>query len=241
MRNAFFIADRELGAFLRTPFGYVVIAATLVVNGLLFNAFAIGTTQKLSTQVVEDFFFFASGTTLFAAIFISMRLIAEERQSGTMTLIATSPVRNYELVLGKYISAMILLGILMLSTLYMPLLIMLNGKVALGHIAAGYLGLALLGSAAIGLGLLSSAMAPNQVVAAVLSAVLIATFVLLWLLSRIADPPLNHVLAYMALHDKHFLPFMRGIVSLRDVVFYLSLTYVALVGATRAVEARRWR
>jgi len=126
-------------------------------------------------------------------------------------------------------------------TIYMPLLVMVNGKVSLAHILAGYLGLMLIGAAAIALGLLCSAVAPNQLVAAVLGAAVVSTFILLWLLSRIASPPVEDLLAYLSLHDKHFRPFMRGIVSIQDVVFYVSLTYVALLVATRTVESRRWK
>ena len=123
----------------------------------------------------------------------------------------------------------------------MPLLVMLNGKVSWGHIFAGYLGLMLIGSASLALGVLCSAISPNQLVAAILGAATVATFVLLWLLSRVASPPIEDLLAYMSIHDKHFRPFMRGLVSLQDVVFYLSLTYVSLLISTRVIEARRWR
>ena len=75
----------------------------------------------------------------------------------------------------------------------------------------------------------------------VVAAASITTFVLLWLLSRVASPPLDELVAYLSLHDKHFRPFMRGLVSVQDVVFYLSLTFVALVLTTRVLEARRWR
>ena len=123
----------------------------------------------------------------------------------------------------------------------MPALVMLHGKISWGISSAGYLGLMLLGGAALALGLLCSALAPNQLVAAVLSAATVSGFILLWLLSRIASPPLEHLIAYMSLHDRHFQPFMRGLVSVADVVFYVSLTYVALLWATRIIEARRWR
>jgi ABC-2 type transport system permease protein len=119
--------------------------------------------------------------------------------------------------------------------------VMWHGKISWGHIVAGYVGLMLLGSSALALGLLCSALAPNQLVAAILSAATVSGFILLWLLSRIASPPLENLIAYMSLHDKHFQPFMRGLVSIADVVFYVSLTYVALLWATRVIEARRWR
>lgn len=241
MRALFILVCRELGVYFRTPLGAIIMAATLMVDGLLFNAWAIGNTQRLSAEVLELFFYCTSGTTMLAAIFISMRLVAEERQHGTWVLLATSPLSEAQVVLGKFTAAWLFLAARTACTLYMPALVALHGKISWGHIGAGYLGLMLLGGACLGLGLLASALAPNQLVAAILSSAAITTGILLWLLSRIASPPLSDVIAFMALHDRHFRPFMRGIISLCDVVFYLSVTYVALTAATRVLESRRWQ
>ncbi len=241
MRSVWWIFRRELGAYLRSPLGYVILTGALVVDGLLFNAFAVGSGQQRSSEVLQNFFQLTSGVTLFASVFIAMRLIAEERQSGTWVLLATAPVRDWQVVLGKFLSATAFLALLIVLTAYMPALIFINGKVSFGHIFAGYLGLLLIGAAAIALGLLCSAVSPNQLVAVVLGAAVVGTFVLLWLLSKIASPPLEGLLAYLSLHDKHFLPFRRGLISVQDVLFYISLIYVALVMATRVLEARRWR
>lgn len=241
MREIGFMIQRELSFYLRSPLGFIVMAAVLVIDGLLFNAWAIGDGQRRSSEVLEIFFYCKSGTTLLASIFIAMRLIAEERQEGTLVLLTTSPLKDYHIVLGKFFAALIFLVMLNVLTFTMPALVAWHGKVSLGHMAAGYLGLLLLGGASLAIGLFASAFSPNQLVAAILGAALITVFVLLWLLSRIASPPIETMLSYLSLHDKHFRPFMRGIVSLQDVVFYISLTYVALVAATRVLEARRWR
>ena len=241
MSNVWYIVRRELGVYLRSPLGYIIIAVALVIDGLLFNAWAIGAGQRKSSEVLEIFFYCQSGTTLLASIFISMRLIAEERQNGTLVLLSTSPLRDWEVVVGKFAAALVFLGILNALSAYMPALIMVHGKVSLGHVIAGYTGLMLLGGAALAIGLLCSAVSPNQLVAAILAAAVTTVFVLLLLLSKIASPPLEDVLAYLSLHDKHFRPFMRGLISLQDVVFYVSLTYVALTMATRVLETRRWR
>lgn len=241
MKSVWWIMRRELGQYLRSPLGYIIIAAVLVIDGLLFNAWAVSDAPRKSSEVLEIFFYCASGTTLLASIFISMGLFAEEKQNGTLVLLTTSPVADWQIVLGKFLSALSFLVLMTLMTLYMPLLVMLNGKISLGHIFGGYLGLILLGSAALAIGLLCSALAPNQLVAAILAAASVTMFLLLWLLSRIASPPVEELLAYLAIHDKHFRPFMRGLVSSQDIIFYLSLTYVALLMATRVIEARRWR
>lgn len=241
MSKVWFIMRRELAGYVRSPIGAIIVFAVLVLDGLLFNAFAIGSAARKSSEVLELFFYMSSGSVLAGSIFIGMRLIAEERQMGTFTLLATSPLKEWQLVLGKYLSALVFLAVMTALTAYMPLLVMVNGKVSLAHILAGYLGLLLVGGAGLALVLLCSAIAPNQLVAAVLGAAMVLVFILLWLLSRVASPPINDLVAYLSLHDKHFRPFMRGIVSLQDVVFYVSFIYVALCATTRVVEARRWR
>lgn len=241
MSNVWWILKRELGSYLRSPLGYVIITVVLVADGLLFNAYAMGSQAKLSALVLQDFFFITSGLTVAASIFLAMRLIAEEKQTGTLVLLTTSPVKDWELVLGKFLGALTVLIIMNALTLYMPLLVMVNGKVSFGHLFAGYLGLILIDSAALALCLLCSAIAPTQLIAAITGSAVVVIFIVLWVLSKIASPPLEDVIAYMSIHDKHFKPFMRGLVSLGDAVFYISLTYVALLSATRVLEARRWR
>jgi len=235
------IARRELAAYLKTFSGYVIIAAILAVDGLLFNAFALGGPSKRSAEVLSLFFYFSSGTTIVASIFISMRLLAEERQSGTLALLYSSPVKDWEIVLGKFLSALAFLAILTLATSFMPLLVMVNGKVSLGHIAVGYLGLLLLGSACLAIGTFGSALARNQVLAAIISGCLVVGLLTSWLVARVTERPLSDVFSALALYQQHFVPFQSGLIHVRDVVYYLLVTYVALFSATRVLEARRWR
>jgi ABC-2 type transport system permease protein len=241
MSNVWWILRRDLGAYLRSPLGYVILAAVLTLDGLLFNAFAVGTGKAYSEDVLGNFFFLCSGVHAAAAIFIAMRLIAEERQLGTLTLLSTSTVRDHQLVLGKFLSALCFVTLMTALTFYMPMLVVLNGKVSMAHLCAGYLGLILITSATIALGMFASALAPNQLLALVLGALLVGVFWLFWLLSKIASPPVEELLAYLSLHDRHFRPFMRGLISTQDVLFYVTLIYVALVATTRVLEARRWR
>ncbi len=99
-----------------------------------------------------------------------MRLLAEERQTGTLVLLTSSPIQDWEIVLGKFLSAFIFLALITLAcTVYMPLLIFVNGKISVGHLAAGYLGLLLLGSATLAIGTFGSAIARTQVLAAIFS------------------------------------------------------------------------
>ena len=240
MSKALLIARRELFAYFRSPLGSTVIAGVLLVDGLYF--YWKGLTEKLlSAQVLQEFFFGASGTTMVAAIILAMRLLAEERQTGTMTLLNTSPIKDGEIVLGKFISAFGVLALMTLLTVYMPLLIFVNGKVSVGHIVVGYLGLLLLGSATISIGLFASSLARSQVVPAILGVLVMVPLLLLWAVARAVDPPFNEFLAAMALHHENFRPFMVGILQLGSVVYYVAVTYFFLLAATKTLEARRWR
>lgn len=240
MRNVLLIARRELAAYLRTMSGYVIIAGVLFVDGLMFNAFSLGTGTRTSSDVISDFFYFSSGSTMFCAVLLSMRLLAEERQNGTLNLLYSSPVRDVEIVLGKYLSALAFLALFLLTTSYMPLLVMTVGKVSLGQIAAGYFGLLLLGSACLAVGTFGSALTKSQVLAAILSGVMVVSLVISWLLVRVTDRPMTEIFGALAIYG-HFKPFESGLVHLKHVVYFVLVTYVALFGATRVLEARRWR
>lgn len=241
MSATLLITRRELGSYFRSMTGYVIAAILLLVDGLLFNVFAIGGDDKLSAQVLAHFFFYSSGLTLIASVFVSMRLIAEERQTGTIVLLTSSPVRDWEIITGKFLSGFLFLAIVLALTFYMPLLILVNGKISWGHLFAGYLGLLLLGSAAMAIGTLGSALARTQVLAAIYSGCMITALVLCWMLAHVTERPFNDVFTNLAIHGKHFLPFQQGAIHLRDVVYYLVMTYVALFAATRVMEARRWQ
>lgn len=240
MTGTLLIARRELDAILRTPSGWVIAALVLLVDGLLFNAFAVGTGAKLSSKVLEDFYYFAAGTTMIASVLLSMRLLAEERAAGTIALLQSSPVDEGAVVLGKYLSAYAFLAMLVCATLYMPALIFVRGKVSFGHIAAGTLGLLLLGGATLALGTLASAIARSQLVAGVLGATLVVAMLLAWMVAKISDPPWKQVLQYVALFDAHFRPLQRGMLRASDVVFFVSVTVFSLAAARRALASQRW-
>jgi ABC-2 type transport system permease protein len=240
VNTALLIARREMFAYLRSPLGSAIIAGALLIDGIWF--YWQGLTQKLlSAQVLAEFFYGASGTTMVAGLLLSMRLVAEERQNGTFTLLNTAPVKDAEIVAGKFVSAWAVIAVMTLLTLYMPLLVAVNGKVSAGHIAVGYVGLVLLGGAATAIGLFASSLARSQVVAIILGAAILVPLVLLWMLARAVDPPLNGFLSDLALHHENFRPFMFGTLKLQSVVYYLAVIFFFLLAATKTLEARRWR
>ena len=241
MNATLLIARRELGSYFRSMSGYVIAAVMLLIDGLLFNVFALGGPDKLSAEVLRLFFEYSSGLTMVAAVLLSMRLIAEERQTGTLVLLTSSPIHDWQIVLGKFLSAFVFLGMILLATIYMPFLIMVNGKVSFGHMFAGYLGLLLLGGAVLAIGTFGSALARTQVLAAIFSGCITITLIICWMLGKVTERPLPDVFNALALWGRHFPPFEMGSIHLRDIAYYLMVVYVALFSAIRVLEARRWR
>lgn len=241
MKPIALIIRRELGAYLRSPLGYIVAAVVLLIDGLLFNALALGAeSARKSSEVLRQFFYYSSGSTMAASLFLSMRLIAEERQNGTLTLLFGSPIRDYQIILGKFLSALIFLCALTAATVYMPLLILVHGKITVGQILVGYLGLFLLGAATLSLGLFASALTGSQLIAIISGAAMLVGLLICWMLGSITDRPISDLVVWLSLWNKHFPSFMSGALNTQDVVYYVSLTYFFLFAATRVLESRRW-
>jgi ABC-2 type transport system permease protein len=139
------------------------------------------------------------------------------------------------------LSAFLVIVLLTALSVYMPLLVLVNGKVSWGHVVVGYSGVLLLGGAVTAIGLFASALARSQVIAAIIGAAMLVVLLTLWLAARAVEPPLNTFLGRLALHHENFRPFMQGVLELRSVVFYLAVTYFFLLAATKTLEARRWR
>jgi ABC-2 type transport system permease protein len=212
----------------------------LLLDGLLFQVGAMGGT-RLSAQVLADFFYYISGVTMIGAIAMSMRLIAHEREKGTLVLVNTAPVRDSHIIWGKFLALFSFLVVVTLATAYMPALIFVNGRVSIGHILVGYLGIVLLGAAAVSIGLFASAFARTQVIAAVLGAAMLGVMILLWMAAKVSDPPVNNFLLSMAIHHERQRGFMTGVLKFENVVYYLAVTYFFLLAAIKTLEARRWR
>jgi ABC-2 type transport system permease protein len=239
MNNIMLIARRELQAYLRTMLGYIIVAVMLFILGVLFNAWAMAGTAKKSAEIIADFFTLASGCTLVTAAVLGMALLAREREKGTIQLLFAAPVRDWEIVVGKYLSALIFLSLFLLASFYMPLLVMAYGKVSAGHLLAGYFGLLLVGSAGAAIGTFSSALTRHQIVAVIVALVLVIALTTFWFVARITDRPLTEAVTSLAWFA-HFTPFGQGLVQVKHVVYFGLVTFVALFAATRVLEARRW-
>ena len=241
MKSALLLARRELSAYLSSFLGFIVLAAVLLVEGIYFNAVDLGAAPRLSSDVLRSFFYTVSGGTMVLALVLAMRPIAGERENGTLVLLNTAPIKDTEIVAGKFLAALSLLALHLVLTLHMPLLIAVNGKITAGQVLIGYLGVLLLGASALAIGLFGSALAKNQVIAVVIGTVILLPFVFLWAVARVTDPPLNAFLSAAAIHHERQRAFEIGVLKLEHVVYYLGVTYFFLLAATKTLEARRWR
>jgi ABC-2 type transport system permease protein len=235
------IAWRDLSGYLTSLYGYAIIAIILFIDGLLFNALVLGGDAEYSTEILRRYFYLTFGCTMFAAWLLSMRSVAEERQNGTVTVLQSSPVKDWQIILGKWLAVMGMMTVFLVCTLHMPTLIVVNGKVAWAHVAVGYAGLFCVASAATAIGVFGSALAPSQEAAVFTSGTLLVVMLAAWMLSNISEPPLAEIVEYVALYEKHFQPFEKGSLMLSHVVYYGSITWLFLLLATRAFEWRRWR
>ncbi len=241
MRNIGLIVRRELSSYLKRPSGYFIAAAILLLHGLLFNAFAISDEAQLSADVLRIFLYWGGIVTMLGGVLFSMRLLAEERWRGTDVLLFTSPIRESEIVVGKYLSAVSFLSLITLCSVYLPALIFINGRVSVGHIAAGYLGMLLLGATTVAVGTFASSLTKNPFLAVILSALFVGLMELCWPLGQVADPPLTDLLGYIALHTTHYAQFQRGLFRMSDLVFFGGVIYISLLAATKVLESQRWR
>ena len=236
MYTAFTIARRELGAYFVSPIAYLVTAAFLTISGYLFSLSLFFSRQAS----LSGLFFNINFVLLFIAPLLTMRLLADEQKTGTIEVLLTAPVRDWEVVLGKFLAALALFGVMLLFTLYYPVILWRLGSTPdIGPVVTGYLGLLLFAGATFALGTLASSLTENQIVAAVLA---FGFLLLLWLIDAAGNvaPGAATVLTALSLNG-HFNDFARGAINLEDVVYYLSLTVGALFIATRILETRRYR
>jgi ABC-2 type transport system permease protein len=241
MRATSIIFRRELGAYLRSPLGWVIASVLLLVDGILFQSQALGG-EKMSADVLRWFFFLTGFVAVIGGIALAIRLIAEERQTHSMVLLNTSPVRDVEIIAGKFGAALAFLSIMLALTIYMPLLISVNGKITWSQVAVGYVGLVLLGATSLAIGLFASALTRQQLVAAVVGAAIVAILGNLYPLAKRLDPPVSDVLGQLDLWWVRFQgSFTNGVLNLKDVLFYLAVTYFFLLLSVKTLEAKRWQ
>lgn len=230
------IASRELRSYFVSPLAYVIGALFVLVAGFLFSAIIASTHEASLRPLFENL----SVVFLLITPALTGRLLAEERSRGTIELLMTTPLRDTDIVIGKYLAVCLYLVFLLLLTCLFPAMLAFISKPDWMPIVSGYLGTFLLGSSFLSIGLLASSWTNNQVVAIITS---FAVALVIWLLpaaTGILGPQLGSVLEYLSLLS-HQANFSRGIIDTTDLFFYLSFIFACLFLTVRSVEVYRWR
>ncbi len=253
MRNVFAIAQRELNAYFASPIAYVLLGFFALMYGWFFyvplayfqqqsmNA-GMNPTQALNVNQMLIGPTLMNTTVIMLFLFpaVTMRTYAEEKRSGTIELLLTSPVTDLQIIFGKFIGAMLLYMSMLAITLIHLGVLFIYGDPEWKPIATGYLGLLLMGGSFLSLGLFISSLTKNQIVALIAT---FATFLMLWVINWIGTfvgPTMQSVLTFLSLTD-HFDDFAKGIIDSKHVIYYLSFMAFGLFLTAKSVDSERWR
>ena len=255
MNNILAIAHKELKSYFSTPIAYVVIGMFALLFGYFFYAMLVifnqqsaqfggaeGGAVDINQQLIRPLFLNASVILLFVLPLITMRTYSEEKRSGTIELLLTSPVTDLEIIIGKFLGAMALYAAMLAVTVIHMLLLFsyANPKPEWTVPVIGYVGLLLMGGCFISVGLLISSLTKNQIVSGMVT---FAVFLLLWVINWIASftgPTTQSVLNYLSITD-HFDDFTRGILDTKHLIYYFSVMSFGLFLTARSVDTERWK
>jgi len=250
------IFKKEMRLYFTSPVAYVVLFIFLLVMGYFFSQifyyYSLASMQSMMnpgmarelnvTESVMRPLFTNIAIILLLSLMplVTMRLFAEERQTGTIELLLTYPVRDGAVLVGKYLAALALYALLLALTLVYPGMLAFFATPEWGPILTGYLGLFLMGAAFLAVGLLASSLTTNQIVAAVVTfGILLLFWVIGWSAENVGGT-MGRVLAHLSILD-HFDSFSKGVLDTKDIVYYVNFTVVALFLTLRSLESRRWK
>jgi gliding motility-associated transport system permease protein len=236
MSPALTISRREIRTYFNSPVAYIVVTVFTMITGYMFF------TQLLLEQQADMRGLFSIMPMLlaFLAPAITMRLLADEKSSGTLELLITMPVRDWEVVLGKFLAAMTLVCTALVLTLVFAISVRLFGPLDRGPTIGGYVGLLLMGGAYVAIGLMCSAFTRNSIVAFIVGFAISFALFLFGPVVQFVPQALQPLIQFLAM-STHFENISRGVIDTRDVVYYLSVIGVSLLAATLSLESRRWR
>jgi ABC-2 type transport system permease protein len=243
MRNIWTIARREYKLYFTTPVAYMVAFLILLVLGFLFYVNITAASVQQFAPGIDVIMGPLVTLLLFGAPAITMRLIAEEQRMGTIELLLTAPVKDFEIVVGKWLGGFFFLLTLLALTWIFPIALnaLIDPGIDQGPLVTGYLGLILISSALVGIGVAVSAFFSNQIAAFFTT---LGVLLLLWLIgtpAQAAGGAGGSLLTYLDFGEHFYRTFYVGVIDLSDVVYYLSLTALSLFIGSIAVETRRWR
>lgn len=255
MKNALWIARRELASYFYSPVFYVVITVFMFIYSFMFfsilNFFstqslqapqlaAMGIAMNINEMVIEPALSNMSVVLLFIIPLITMRSFAEERKNKSFALLLSSPVRLGEIVAGKFLACLgVVLTMIVLSS-YSVVFLVVMGSPEIGPIVSGYLGIILMSGCYVAMGLFASSLTDNQIVAAVIGFGFIFFMWIIGWAAQSADEGMGLILNYISLVD-HMEPFLKGVIDTNHVVYYLSFMAFSLFLTHRIVDSRRWR
>lgn len=237
MRNVLILARKEIRTYYASPMAYIVSAAFLALAGhFLVSGISTPVPEASLREMLTPLAF---AIILWAPV-ATMRLLAEEQQLGTLELLMTTPIREWEIVLGKFAALLgMFLGIVVPTFVYVGL-IAWYGSPDPGPLITGYLGLMLYGAAAASLGLFTSSLTSNQIVAGAVSAVALLFLTLADQAAAVVAGTPSVILRSLSLPD-HYNEFVAGVIELSDVAYFLTFITFFLLMATLSLESRRWR
>lgn len=239
MSNVATIARRELKAYFSSPLAYIITALFALFTGL---AFTLSVLQTQEASMIGSFNWMAV-LSLILVPALTMRLFAEENRLGTIELLMTAPVRDWEIVSGKYVAGLVGFIVMLIPTLWQVLVLKRYGNPDMGIIAAGYLGILLLGAAFVAVGMLTSSLTQNQVIAFMLALI---SMLILWIISfagNILSPGelIANIFTYLGLPEHFQNSFFNGVIDAQDIIYFLSIVAIGIFVTTRVIESRRWR
>jgi ABC-2 type transport system permease protein len=253
MGNIAAIAQKELKSYFASPIAYVIIGFFALVFGWFYvvsinffmqQAMQMGVPGQgqvnINTMAIRPLLQNVSVVALFVLPLITMRTYAEEKRSGTIELLLTSPITDFQIIMGKFLGAVALYGAMLGVTLVHIAILFIYGNPEWKPIATGYLGLLLMGASFISVGLWISSLTKNQIVAGMVT---FAVFLLLWTITWAVDsagPTMQKILTAISITD-HFDDFSKGVIALRHVVYYLSFITFGLFLTAKSVDSERWR
>jgi ABC-2 type transport system permease protein len=227
------IFKKELRSYFTSPIAYIVITVFLLICGWFFSTslFVVGQASLRNVFQIIPF------VLTFFVPAITMRLLSEERKSGTFELLATMPVSDFSIVLGKYLAALVLLAVALLCTVTYAITVRALGKADVGVMFAGYIGLLLLGAGYLAIGILASSLTENQIVAFIIAFSIIFVLSLIDKVLMFVPAAVASVFEYLSA-EYHFNNIARGVLDSRDLVYYGSLIVLGLFFAARALQKR---
>ena len=236
MRNTLTIALKETRIYFTMPVAYIV---AIVFVGLTGYFFVDSINVSYPKAEVSPYLFRCTLLLVLLAPTLTMRLMAEEQKLGTFELLLTSPVRDWEVVAGKFLASMAFFSATLVLTFYYVLLLTWFGSPDAGPVFVGYLGLLLHGAAALSIGLLASSFTSNQVVAAAVGFGILLLLYTIGELAQVLGGISANLVSWISMTN-HFDDFLRGVIDTGDLIYYLSIVVFALFLSTRLLESRRW-